>query len=112
VTLGNFNKEEEKEVLKSGGLELNTKNKEVFVDGESIKLTPIEFKILELLLKNKGRVFSMEEIYERVWNETSYNVDNTVAVHIRRIREKIEINPKEPKYLKVVRGIGYKIDKC
>ncbi|WP_414632632.1 response regulator transcription factor [Clostridium sp. UBA5119] len=112
VTLGNFNKEEEKEVLKSGGLELNTKNKEVFVDGESIKLTPIEFKILELLLKNKGRVFSMEEIYERVWNETSYNVDNTVAVHIRRIREKIEINPKEPKYLKVVWGIGYKIDKC
>jgi len=112
VTLGNFNKEEEKEVLKSGGLELNTKNKEVFVDGEGIKLTPIEFKILELLLKNKGRVFSMEEIYERVWNETSYNVDNTVAVHIRRIREKIEINPKEPKYLKVVWGIGYKIDKC
>lgn len=112
VTLGNFNKEEEKEILKSGGLELNIKNKEAFVDGESVKLTPIEFKILELLLKNKGRVFSMEEIYERVWNEPSYNVDNTVAVHIRRIREKIEINPKEPKYLKVVWGIGYKIDKC
>ncbi|HAK42947.1 MAG TPA: DNA-binding response regulator [Clostridium sp.] len=112
VTLGNFNKEEEKEVLKSGGLELNLRSKEAFVDGESVKLTPIEFKILELLLKNKGRVFSMEEIYERVWNEPSYNVDNTVAVHIRRIREKIEINPKEPKYLKVVWGIGYKIDKC
>jgi len=112
VTLGNFNKEEEKEVLKSGGLELNISSKEAFVDGESVKLTPIEFKILELLLKNKGRVFSMEEIYERVWNEPSYNVDNTVAVHIRRIREKIEINPKEPKYLKVVWGIGYKIDKC
>ena len=112
VTLGNFNKEEEKEVLKSGGLELNIGSKEAFVDGESVKLTPIEFKILELLLKNKGRVFSMEEIYERVWNEPSYNVDNTVAVHIRRIREKIEINPKEPKYLKVVWGIGYKIDKC
>jgi len=112
VTLGNFNKEEEKEILKSGGLELNLRSKEASVDGESVKLTPIEFKILELLLKNKGRVFSMEEIYERVWNEPSYNVDNTVAVHIRRIREKIEINPKEPKYLKVVWGIGYKIDKC
>lgn len=111
VTLGNLHKEETNNLLKSGGLELDGSTKEVFVDGESVKLTPIEFKILELLLKNKGRVFSMEEIYEKVWNEPSYNVDNTVAVHIRRIREKIEINPKEPRYLKVVWGIGYKIEK-
>lgn len=111
VTLGNFNNKEESGILKSGGLELNVENVEAFVDGESVRLTPLEFKILELLLKNKGRVFSMEEIYERVWNEPSFNIDNTVAVHIRRIREKIEINPKEPKYLKVVWGVGYKIEK-
>lgn len=111
VTLGNLHKEEPNNLFKSGGLELDGGTKEVFVDGESVKLTPIEFKILELLLKNKGRVFSMEEIYEKVWNEPSYNVDNTVAVHIRRIREKIEINPKEPRYLKVVWGVGYKIEK-
>ncbi len=114
ITLGNLNNisnNDSDEVLRSGGLEMNINTKEVFMDGESVRVTPIEFKILELLLKNQGRVFSMEEIYERVWNEPSYNVDNTVAVHIRRIREKIEINPKDPKYLKVVWGIGYKIEK-
>lgn len=111
VSFGNFKEEKNTSVLKSGGLELNKDTKEVTVDGEKVKLTPIEFKILELLLNNKGIVFSMDEIYEKVWNEPSYNIDNTVAVHIRRIREKIEFNPKEPKYLKVVWGIGYKIEK-
>ena len=111
VSLGNFIEVKNEAVLKSGGLELNKDTKEVLVDGESVRLTPIEFKILELLLQNKGIVFSMEDIYEKVWNEPSYNIDNTVAVHIRRIREKIEINPKDPKYLKVVWGIGYKIEK-
>lgn len=93
-----------------GGLEVNTDSKEVLVDGEKVKLTPIEFKILELLIKNPGRVFSAEEIYERVWNENAVNTD-TVMVHVRNIREKIEIDPKNPKYLKVVWGVGYKIDK-
>ena len=93
------------------GLVLNKETKLVTVDGEEIRLTAIEYKILELLLENKGRVFSIEEIYERAWKEPCFNADNTVAVHIRRIREKIEINPKEPKYLKVVWGIGYKIEK-
>ena len=112
VTLGNYNNETiNKDILKSGGLELNTVSKEVKVDGEVVKITPIEFKILKLLLANKGRVFSIDEIYEKVWNEESFNVENTVAVHIRRIREKIEINPKEPRYLKVVWGVGYKIEK-
>ena len=112
VTLGNYNNDTiNKDVLKSGGLELNTSTKEVKVDGELVKITPIEFKILKLLLANKGRVFSIDEIYEKVWNEESFNVENTVAVHIRRIREKIEINPKEPRYLKVVWGVGYKIEK-
>ena len=111
ITLGNYNNENNKDILKSGGLELNTSTKEVKVDGELVKITPIEFKILKLLLANKGRVFSIDEIYEKVWNEESFNVENTVAVHIRRIREKIEINPKEPRYLKVVWGVGYKIEK-
>ena len=112
VTLGNYNNETiNKDVLKSGGLELNISTKEVKIDGELVKITPIEFKILKLLLANKGRVFSIDEIYEKVWNEESFNVENTVAVHIRRIREKIEINPKEPRYLKVVWGVGYKIEK-
>jgi DNA-binding response OmpR family regulator len=112
ITLGNYNNDTiNKDVLKSGGLELNTSTKEVKVDGELVKITPIEFKILKLLLANKGRVFSIDEIYEKVWNEESFNVENTVAVHIRRIREKIEINPKEPRYLKVVWGVGYKIEK-
>nr|WP_317333111.1 response regulator transcription factor [uncultured Romboutsia sp.] len=112
VTLGNYNNDNiNKDILKSGELELNIGTKEVKVDGEIVKITPIEFKILKLLLANKGRVFSIDEIYEKVWNEESFNVENTVAVHIRRIREKIEINPKEPRYLKVVWGVGYKIEK-
>ena len=113
ITLGTYNNENvnNKEVLISGGLDLNTSTKEVKVDGQVVKVTPIEFKILNLLLANKGRVFSIDEIYERVWNEESFNVENTVAVHIRRIREKIEIKPKEPRYLKVVWGVGYKIEK-
>ena len=93
-----------------GGLELNTDTKEVTVDETLIKTTPIEFKILTLLIKNPGRVFSTEEIYERVWNEQAINTD-TIMVHVRNIREKIEINPKNPKYLKVVWGVGYKIEK-
>ena len=101
---------EETNVITVGGLELNKDSKEVTVDGIGAKLTPLELKILTLLMENQGRVFSIEEIYERVWNEVAYNVD-TVTVHIRRIREKIEINPKEPRYLKVVWGIGYKIGK-
>ena len=112
VTLGNYNNDNfNKDLLKSGGLELNIETKEVKVDGEIVKITPIEFKIIKLFLTNKGRVFSIDEIYEKVWNEESFNVENTVAVHIRRIREKIEINPKEPRYLKVVWGVGYKIEK-
>lgn len=96
-------------VIAIGGIELNDMNKTVLVDGETVKTTPLEFKILQLLMKNPNRVFSIEEIYEKVWNEPAYNPD-TVTVHIRRIREKIEINPKEPKYLKVVWGIGYKFE--
>ena len=92
------------------GLCVNTESKTVKVDGEDIRLTPIEYKILELLAKNRKRVFSAEDIYRNVWNEDTAVGDNTIAVHIRHIREKIEINPKEPKYLKVVWGIGYKID--
>lgn len=94
-----------------GGLELNTEAKQLMVDGEAVRLTATELKIVELLMRNAGRVYSAEEIYERVWNEDAFAVENTVMVHIRRIREKIEINPKEPKYLKVVWGIGYKIEK-
>ena len=111
MNLGNYNNEVREDVLRSGGLELNTSTKEVKVDGNLIKVTPIEYRILELLLRNKGIVFSIDEIYEKVWKEESFNVENTVAVHIRRIREKIEINPKKPRYLKVVWGIGYKIEK-
>ena len=93
-----------------GGIELNEDTKELKVDGESVKVTPIEFKILSLLMRNPGRVFSADEIYERVWQERAINTD-TVMVHVRNIREKIEYNPKEPKYLKVVWGVGYKIEK-
>ena len=93
-----------------GGLEVNESTFEVRVDGAPVKMTPMEFKILLLLIKNPGRVFSADEIYERVWNERAVNTE-TVMVHVRNIREKIEINPKEPKYLKVVWGVGYKIEK-
>ena len=92
------------------GLSINTESKSVRVDGESVRLTPIEYKILELLARNRGRVFSAEDIYRNVWNEDIVVGDNTIAVHVRHIREKIEINPKEPRYLKVVWGIGYKVD--
>lgn len=98
-------------ILNSGGLCLNKDTKVVTLDGENIKVTPIEFKILEFLLENKGIVFSSKDLYEHVWDEIAYNCEKTVAVHIRRIREKIEINSKDPKYLKVVWGIGYKIEK-
>jgi two-component system, OmpR family, response regulator VanR len=101
---------EEANIFAIGGLELNLDTKEVTVDGNFIKTTPIEFKILALLMKNPGRVFSADEIYERVWNEQAVNTD-TIMVHVRNIREKIEINPKNPKYLKVVWGVGYKIEK-
>lgn len=94
-----------------GGLTLNQDTREIFVEGAPVKLTATEYKILELLMRNPGRVFPSEEIYSRVWNEDAFSVENTVMVHIRRIREKIEINPKMPKYLKVVWGIGYKIEK-
>lgn len=93
------------------GLEIHMESKNVILDGEEIRLTPTEYKILMLFAENQGRVFSIGDIYERVWKEQFYNSDNTVAVHIRRIREKIEINPKEPKFIKVVWGIGYKIDR-
>ena len=94
-----------------GGLSINDDLKEVTVDGEAVKLTPIEYNILLLLVKNQGKVFSINQIYESIWNEDAIGADNTVAVHIRHIREKIEINPKEPRYLKVVWGIGYKVEK-
>ncbi|WP_026509990.1 response regulator transcription factor [Butyrivibrio sp. LC3010] len=97
-------------IFKAGGLVLNDNSKSVTVDGEEVKLTKIEYNILMFLLKNKGKVFSINQIYENIWNENAVSVDNTVAVHIRHIREKIEIDPKNPKYLKVVWGVGYKID--
>ena len=97
--------------LVTGGLVLDTDTKEVTVDGEPVKLTPIEYNILLLLVRNQGKVFSIDQIYENIWNEDAIGVDNTVAVHIRHIREKIEINPKEPRYLKVVWGVGYKVEK-
>jgi DNA-binding response OmpR family regulator len=109
VTLGNY--EGSEKVIEVNGLALNEAAKEVTLHGEAVKLTPIEYRIVELLMKNAGRVFSIHEIYERVWKEPGYNAENTVAVHIRKIREKIEIDPKHPKYLKVVWGIGYKIEK-
>ena len=109
--LGNLATEEKEAVYVCGGLVVNDDLKTVTVDGEPVKLTPIEYNILVLLIKNQGKVFSIEQIYENIWNEEAIGADNTVAVHIRHIREKIEINPKEPRYLKVVWGIGYKIEK-
>ncbi|PKM49613.1 MAG: DNA-binding response regulator [Firmicutes bacterium HGW-Firmicutes-7] len=102
---------EKTNVLKTGALELDQDTKELRLDDEPIKLTATEYGIVKLLMENLGRVFSINQIYERVWNEPSFSAENTVAVHIRRIREKIEINSKDPKYLKVVWGIGYKIEK-
>jgi DNA-binding response OmpR family regulator len=98
-------------ILKTGHLELDPEAKEVRVDGEVVKLTATEYGIMLFLMRNMGHIFSIGEIYEKVWNEPSFSAENTVSVHIRRIREKIEINPKEPKYLKVVWGIGYRIEK-
>ena len=109
--LGNLNQSSNENVYKCGGLQINDDTKEVFVDDEPIKLTPIEYNILLLLTKNAGKVFSIDEIYKQIWNEEAIGADNTVAVHIRHIREKIEINPREPRYLKVVWGVGYKIEK-
>ena len=102
---------ENQKVYQTGGLVINDDLKEVTVDGEPVKLTPIEYNILRLLVKNQGKVFSINQIYESIWNEDAIGADNTVAVHIRHIREKIEINAKEPRYLKVVWGIGYKVEK-
>ena len=109
--LGNLSQGSNENVYKCGGLTINDDTKEVFVDDEPIKLTPIEYNILLLLTKNAGKVFSIDEIYKQIWNEEAIGADNTVAVHIRHIREKIEINPREPRYLKVVWGVGYKIEK-
>lgn len=109
--LGNLATEEKEAVYVCDGLVVNDDLKTVTVDGEPVKLTPIEYNILVLLIKNQGKVFSIEQIYENIWNEEAIGADNTVAVHIRHIREKIEINPREPRYLKVVWGIGYKIEK-
>ena len=109
TSLGSYEKAES--VIQLHGLTIDQDGKEVRVDGELIKLTPTEFKITELLARNAGKVFSITEIYERVWQEPGFNAENTVAVHIRKIREKIEVNPKNPKYLKVVWGIGYKMEK-
>ena len=109
--LGNMSAPEESNVYRIGGLCMDDDTKEVTVDGEPVRLTPIEYSILLLLVKNPGRVYSIDQIYENIWNEAAIGADNTVAVHIRHIREKIEINPKEPRYLKVVWGVGYKIDK-
>ena len=111
MRLGDYQARNNSDTITIGGLQLDRAAKQLYVDGEPVKLTYTELKIVELLMTNAGNVFSAEEIYERVWNEEAYSVENTVMVHIRRIREKIEINPKEPKYLKVVWGIGYKIEK-
>ena len=113
TSLGTMQAEEEEEkehIYRTGGLMVNDDRKEVTVDGEKVKLTRIEYNILLLLIQNKGKVFSIDEIYEKIWKEEAFYADNTVTVHIRHIREKIEIDPKNPKYLKVLWGIGYKIE--
>jgi DNA-binding response OmpR family regulator len=111
LSLGDVNVQSQPNLLQSGGLCFDMESHTLTVDGEPVKLTATETKIVDLLMRNLGRIFPAEEIYERVWQTPAYGVENTVMVHIRRIREKIEINPKEPKYLKVVWGIGYKIEK-
>lgn len=111
TSLGSLEKEDKEGVYVSGGLVVDDSEKTVTVDGEHITVTPTEFGILKLLTQNAGKVFSIEQIYEKVWNEPAFSPENTVAVHIKRIRDKIEINPKNPKYLKVVWGIGYKVEK-
>ena len=109
--LGSTARSDNQSEFRTGGLVIRDDLKEVTVDGEEVKLTPIEYNILLLLVKNQGKVFSINQIYENIWNEEAIGADNTVAVHIRHIREKIEINPKEPRYLKVVWGVGYKVEK-
>ena len=109
--LGSIAQKDEKNVYHSGGLYINDETKIVTVDGNEVKLTPTEYNILKFLTKNKGNVYSIEQIYKNVWEEECYGAENIIAVHIRHIREKIEINPREPKYLKVIWGIGYKIEK-
>lgn len=109
--LGNIEASENKNIYKTGELIIDDKLKKVIVEGKEIKLTPTEYNILKFLTKNKGTVYSIEKIYENVWNDEAYAAENIIAVHIRHIREKIEINPKEPKYLKVIWGIGYKVEK-
>jgi DNA-binding response OmpR family regulator len=103
--------EKKSHVYTTGGLVIDDESKTITVDGDLVHLTPVQYKILKLLTENAGRVFSIEDIYEKVWNEPSFNPENTVTVHIRKIREKIEINPKDPRYLKVVWGVGYKVEK-
>ena len=110
VSFGAMEKKDNKNIYKTGELILDDETKKVTVDGKEVKLTATEFNILKFLLKNKGKVYSIPQIYENVWNEESYGAENIIAVHIRHIREKIEINPKEPRYLKVIWGIGYKIE--
>ena len=109
--LGSTARSDNQSEFRTGGLVIRDDLKEVTVDGEKVKLTPIEYNILLLLVKNQGKVFSINQIYENIWNEEAIGADNTVAVHICHIREKIEINPKEPRYLKVVWGVGYKVEK-
>ena len=108
--LGSLKKDEQENAYKTGELTIDDTTKEVYVEGRKIKLTPTEYNILKFLTKNKGKVFSINQIYENVWEDEAYGAENIIAVHIRHIREKIEINPKEPKYLKVIWGIGYKIE--
>ena len=110
--LGSTARSDNQSEFRTGGLVIRDDLKEVTVDGEKVKLTPIEYNILLLLMKNQGKVFSINQIYESIWNEEAIGADNTDAVHIRHIREKIEINPKDPRYLKVVWGVGYKIEKA
>ena len=109
--LGSINENEAENIYQTGELILNNDTKKVIVDGKEVKLTGTEFNILKFLLKNKGKVYSITQIYENVWNEKGYGAENIIAVHIRHIREKIEINPKEPRYLNVIWGVGYKIEK-
>ena len=110
VSLGTIKKEEDDNVYSTGELVLNDDTKKVTVDGKEVKLTATEFNILKFLIQNKGKVYSIPDIYENVWKEEGFGAENIIAVHIRHIREKIEINPKEPRYLKVIWGVGYKIE--
>ncbi len=111
TNFGTVADQEAEQIYTTGGLRINDDRKEVTVDGEPVKLTRIEYSILLFLVQNKGKVFSIDQIYEQIWKEEAYGADNTVTVHIRHIREKIEIDPKNPKYLKVIWGVGYKVEK-